>query len=99
MLSQLAKCYSSFKLTSTHNLLTLSSTFFTFSEGKDWSWRIRYAAILGLVKITRCSQDTLHEGLRTVAWNALMRCHTKERDERVLEAFRVGQVCRSLYVF
>ncbi|XP_072020546.1 uncharacterized protein [Amphiura filiformis] len=67
-------------------------------DGTDWSWRIRYAAILGLVKITRCSQDNLHEGLRTVAWNALMRCHTKERDERVLEAFRVGQVEAQLEV-
>ncbi|XP_070549571.1 uncharacterized protein [Ptychodera flava] len=59
----------------------------------DWSWRIRYAAVQGLVKICRCVQgDKCREGLRTVAWNALMRCHSKERDDRVLEAFKVGQV-------
>ncbi|XP_077996992.1 uncharacterized protein LOC144450269 [Glandiceps talaboti] len=59
----------------------------------DWSWRIRYTAVQGLVKLCRCVQgDKCREGLRTVAWNALMRCHTRERDDRVLEAFKVGQV-------
>ncbi|XP_022090789.1 transmembrane protein 232-like isoform X2 [Acanthaster planci] len=62
-------------------------------ESSQWGWRIRYSAILGLVKVTRCtSAEKLQEGMRTVAWNALMRCHSMERDHRVLEAFRVGQV-------
>lgn len=35
------------------------------------------------------------EGMSNVVWNMLMIRHSKERDERVMEAFRVGQV--SLY--
>ncbi|XP_063953312.1 uncharacterized protein LOC129255534 isoform X1 [Lytechinus pictus] len=60
---------------------------------EDWSWRVRYAAILALVKLSRCLEgDTNREGLRTTAWNFLMIRHSKERDDRVMEAFRVGQV-------
>lgn len=60
---------------------------------EDWSWRVRYAAILALVKISRCLEGNANkEGLRTTAWNFLMIRHSKERDDRVMEAFRVGQV-------
>ncbi|XP_033108133.1 transmembrane protein 232-like isoform X2 [Anneissia japonica] len=60
---------------------------------EDWSWRIRYCAVQGLVKICRCTQgDKSNEGMRTVAWNTLMKCHSREKDDRVLEAIRVGQV-------
>ena len=59
----------------------------------DWSWRIRYAAIQGLVKICRCcTADSTKEGMRTVAWNSLLRAHSLERDSRVLESLKVGQV-------
>ncbi|XP_071826622.1 uncharacterized protein [Apostichopus japonicus] len=59
----------------------------------DWSWRVRYAAISGLVKISRsCQNDQSMEGMSNVVWNMLMIRHSKERDERVMEAFRVGQV-------
>ncbi|PIK33156.1 hypothetical protein BSL78_30032 [Apostichopus japonicus] len=57
----------------------------------DWSWRVRYAAISGLVKISRsCQNDQSMEGMSNVVWNMLMIRHSKERDERVMEAFRVG---------
>ena len=59
----------------------------------DWSWRVRYIAIHGLVKICRCTAgDSIKDGLRTVAWNSLLRAHSMERDNRVLEALNVGQV-------
>ncbi|KAK7096660.1 transmembrane protein 232-like [Littorina saxatilis] len=59
----------------------------------DWSWRIRYGAIQGLVKVVRSLEgDKAREGLRTAAWNALLRSHTAEKDGRVLEALKVGQV-------
>ncbi|ELT91335.1 hypothetical protein CAPTEDRAFT_201911 [Capitella teleta] len=59
----------------------------------DWSWRVRYAAIQGLVKICRCCvNDSTKEGLRTVAWNTLVNVPSKEKDSRVLEALKVGQV-------
>ncbi|XP_013408487.1 transmembrane protein 232 isoform X2 [Lingula anatina] len=59
----------------------------------DWSWRIRYGAIQGLVKLCRCcAEDKNREGLRTVAWNTLLRVRCLEKDERVLEALKVGQV-------
>ncbi|KAL8558461.1 hypothetical protein ACOMHN_052278 [Nucella lapillus] len=59
----------------------------------DWSWRIRYGALQSLVKVVRSLEgDRAREGLRTAAWNALLRAHTCERDGRVLEALKVGQV-------
>ncbi len=59
----------------------------------DWSWRVRYSAIQGLVKICRCcAADPIKEGLRTVAWNTLLKAHSMEKDTRVLEALKVGQV-------
>ena len=58
---------------------------------------MRYSAIQGLVKLCRCcASDPNKEGLRTVAWNTLMRAHAMERDTRVLEALKVGQVDASI---
>ena len=63
------------------------------SGPNDWSWRVRYAAIQGLVKICQCSiNDSTKEGLRTVAWNTLVNVPSREKDSRVLEALKVGQV-------
>lgn len=46
-----------------------------------------------MVKICRClANDKNREGLRTAAWNVLLRAHSMEKDERVLEALKVGQV-------
>lgn len=59
----------------------------------DWSWRIRFGAVQSLVKICRCLEnDKNREGLRTATWNTLLRAHSLEKDERVLEALKVGQV-------
>ena len=47
----------------------------------------------GLVKICRCySKDTSSDGVKTVAWNSLLQAHSLERDRRVLEAIKIGQV-------
>ena len=63
------------------------------SGPNDWSWRVRYSAIQGLVKLCRCcAGDATKEGLRTVAWNTLLKAHSLEKDLRVLEALKVGQV-------
>lgn len=59
----------------------------------DWSWRIRFGAVQSMVKICRClANDKNREGIRTAAWNVLLRAHSMEKDERVLEALKVGQV-------
>ncbi|GFO10608.1 transmembrane protein 232-like isoform x1 [Plakobranchus ocellatus] len=59
----------------------------------DWSWRIRYGAIRALVRVCRCLEgDQAREGLRTAAWNTLLRANSREKDGRVLEALKVGQV-------
>jgi len=60
---------------------------------KDWSWRVRFAAVQGLVRICRDSRgDGTKDGIRGVAWNQLMRHHSQERDVRVLEAWKLAQV-------
>ncbi|GFS04933.1 transmembrane protein 232-like isoform X1 [Elysia marginata] len=59
----------------------------------DWSWRIRYGAIRALVRVCRCLEgDKVREGLRTAAWNCLLTANSREKDGRVLEALKVGQV-------
>lgn len=59
----------------------------------DWSWRIRYGAIQSLVKVVRClGTDKNKEGMKTAAWNILLKAHSHEKDDRVLEALKVGQV-------
>ncbi|XP_053389979.1 uncharacterized protein LOC128552922 isoform X3 [Mercenaria mercenaria] len=59
----------------------------------DWSWRIRFGAVQSMVKICRClANNKNREGIRTAAWNVLLRAHSMEKDERVLEALKVGQV-------
>ena len=60
----------------------------------DWSWRIRFGAVQSMVKICRSlANDKNREGIRTAAWNILLRAHSLEKDDRVLEALKVGQVC------
>ena len=60
---------------------------------KDWSWRVRFAAVQGLERICRDSRgDGTKDGIRGVAWNQLMRHHSQERDVRVLEAWKLAQV-------
>ena len=46
-----------------------------------------------MVKICRSlANDKNKEGIRTAAWNILLRAHSLEKDDRVLEALKVGQV-------
>ncbi|KAL3880654.1 hypothetical protein ACJMK2_032876 [Sinanodonta woodiana] len=59
----------------------------------DWSWRIRFGAIQAMVQICRClANNKSREGIRTAAWNVLLKAHSVEKDDRVLEALKVGQV-------
>ena len=45
------------------------------------------------MKICHChGNDVIKEGIRTTAWNSVIRVHSLERDSRVLEALKVGQV-------
>ncbi|XP_032239278.2 transmembrane protein 232 isoform X3 [Nematostella vectensis] len=60
---------------------------------RDWSWRVRFAAVHGLVRVCRhCHGNSVKDGLRSVAWNSLMKHHSAERDPRVLEALKLAQV-------
>ena len=61
---------------------------------------MRYSAIQGLVKICKCCEgESTRDGLRTVAWNTLVKAHSTERDPRVLEALKVGQVRQNLPLY
>ena len=60
-----------------------------------WSWRVRFTAVTGLMKICQAmSQDSLKDGLRAVAWNAFRRASSVEKDFRVLEAVKMLSVIR-----
>ena len=60
---------------------------------RDWSWRIRYTAVQGLVQIcAHLSGDKMSDGMYNIAWRALLEANSYEYDERVLEALKVGQV-------
>ena len=62
---------------------------------RDWSWRVRFAALQGLMRICRhCHDNSIKDGIRAVAWNALMHHHSAEKDVRVLEAWKLAQVKR-----
>ena len=57
---------------------------------------MRFAAVQGLVRVCRhCHGDSNKDGVRTVAWGALMKHHSVEKDARVLEALKIAHV-RSL---
>ena len=46
-----------------------------------------------MVKICRCLADNkAQEGFRNGAWSILLKSHSTEKDDRVLEALKVGQV-------
>ena len=67
--------------------------FYCFILAADWSWRVRYSAIQGLVQICgRFHGDKMADGLYNTAWRSLLEANVHERDERVLEALKVGQV-------
>ena len=77
--------------------MELNIHFHSFTQvetvNRDWSWRVRFAAVQGLVRVCRhCHGDSNKEGIRTVAWGALLKHHSIERDVRVLEALKVANV-------
>lgn len=59
---------------------------------KDWSWKIRYAAIKALVSVCKALNDKNNEELRQTCWASLVICQENESDLNVLEAIKVGQV-------
>lgn len=67
---------------------------FDFSDpAHDWSWRIRYTAVQGLVQICgHLAGNKMCDGLYNIAWRSLLEANSFESDERVLEALKVGQV-------
>ncbi|CAG5126547.1 unnamed protein product [Candidula unifasciata] len=59
----------------------------------DWSWRIRFTAMQSLGRICQClKDDKTREGLRSIAWSALLKANAKEKDVRVTEALKVSQI-------
>lgn len=57
------------------------------------AWTIRHAAVLGLSRVCHtCKQLTMKDGLSSVTWSTLVHGHSTERDNRVLEAFKMSQV-------
>ncbi|RDD40825.1 Transmembrane protein 232 [Trichoplax sp. H2] len=62
------------------------------NSARDRSWRIRAAAVHGLLKVCQYfHHDPSREGFYNVAWAALNEHKLKEIDIRVLEAYKVGQ--------
>lgn len=61
---------------------------------EDWSWRVRYGALSGLLHLTHAlKDDKLKEGMRSAAWSLILALQNSPASEdRVLEALRVGQV-------
>jgi hypothetical protein len=58
------------------------------------AWTIRHGAVLGLSRVCHtCKQLAMKDGLSSVAWSTLMNGHSTEKDTRVLEAFRMSQIC------
>ena len=56
-------------------------------------WKVRYAGVKGLMRVTRALEgQTNRDGLHGLAWEALAKINAAERDARVAEAFKVGQV-------
>ena len=73
-----------------------------FAAHNDWSWRIRYTALRALVRLCQGTKgDPSREGIHSTAYNTLLQAQSSEKDERVLEALKVGQVSqkRKGYVF
>jgi hypothetical protein len=54
---------------------------------------VRYTALLALVRLFQGTKgDGAREGIHNLAYSTLQAAYSKERDKRVLEALRVGQV-------
>ncbi|KAH9514003.1 hypothetical protein Btru_031945 [Bulinus truncatus] len=79
-----------------HSAGLFDLVFFRFrNDGDDqnWHWRVRYAAIQALTKVSHnLAGDTLREGLSTTVTNILLKANATEKDLRVLEALKIGQI-------
>nr|XP_039248119.1 transmembrane protein 232-like [Styela clava] len=64
------------------------------SNPADWSWKVRYGALSGLLHLTHAlREDKLKEGMRSAAWSLIVSLQDSAATEDcVLEALRVGQV-------
>ena len=73
--------------------LVLLTTITLSVASTDWSWRVRYTAVQGLVRLCRhLVGDKMASGLYNISWTALHEANAYEQDDRVLEALKVGQV-------
>jgi len=66
----------------------------------DWSWRVRYVAVVGLIRVCQeLSRDSLKDGIRAVAWNMLRKASSVEADVRVLEALKRLSIIEVYFCF
>jgi hypothetical protein len=70
-----------------------------FKKDDNISWKIRYAAIKGLVNICNSLNDKDNEELRKTCWACLVVCQENETNPNVLEAIKVGQVNYLLFKY
>ena len=62
------------------------------------AWMVRHCAVLGLSRVCRVNRQlTVKDGLGGMAWSLLMQGHSTEKDSRVLEAYKMSQVCTLLF--
>ncbi|KAK6975714.1 transmembrane protein 232 [Biomphalaria glabrata] len=79
-----------------HSAGLLDLVFFRLKDnedGIDWSWRVRYQAIQALTNVSHIlTKDPLREGMCTTVRSVLLKANAIEKDLRVLEAMKVGQI-------
>jgi hypothetical protein len=63
------------------------------SDDGENSWRIRYGAMKGLVRVCRhYSNDVTKDGVTNTAWSLLTQRQSTESESRVLEAIKIAKV-------
>ena len=70
------------------------------TEGEDQSWRIRYTGLLCMSQIYRHFQkEGRHKTLTNLIWMFIDVFSKNERDDRVIEALKVGRVRKLFFWF
>ena len=65
----------------------------------DGSWRIRYAAIRGLLAVCHlCRSQVVKDGFSDTAWERVLQVHSREKDRKVFEAFKMPPVSCCLFI-
>ena len=65
----------------------------------DGSWRIRYAAIRGLLAVCHlCRSQVVKDGFSDTAWERVIQVHSREKDRKVFEAFKMPPVSCCLFI-